>query len=299
VRSGSATAKVVSRQIVDEDLDVLANYLGEGLGYPTSYFAGVLARLKSHATPPGYPKYGYVLTEGGKIVGAMVQIFSSVPGPDGPTVRCHMASWLVDPEYRAFAALFFRKALTAPGVTFINTSARPVAIPSIRAQGFKNYSNGQFLSAPLLKVGGDSHKVRVVDASERPDVPFDPTHWQVLLDHLGYGCDAVWCLTPERAYPFIFHNRAFKGVLPGAQLIYSSSIDDFVRFARPLGRYLSRRGIFFVRMDANGPIAGLPGWYFDKMEPRYFKGAAPRLGDLAYTQAVLNKYLRRGGMMST
>jgi hypothetical protein len=292
--------RISSRRISDEDLPALAAFLGDGLNYPAAYYLTVLARLKAHATPEGFPKYGYVLTDGANIVGALLQIYSTVPGTERPYVRCHMASWCVKEEYRAFAGLFYRKALSAKDVTFLNTSARPVAIPSIIAQGFQSYSNGQFASVPVLHAigAGGSRGVRVVDARLDPQVPFDPAEAQVLADHASYGCICVWCVTAERAYPFVFHKRAFKGVLPGAQLVYCPSLASFARFAGPLGRFLAKQGVYIVRMDADGPIQGLAGWYLDKMERRYFKGVRPRLGDLAYTQAVLTKSLRRDAPLS-
>ena len=63
---------------------------------------------------------------------------------------------------------------------------------------------------------------------------------------------------------------------------------DVARFAGPIGRYLALRGRPFVIIDANGPIPGLIGKYFDDTMPKYFRGPArPRLGDLAYTEAAL------------
>ena len=73
-----------------------------------------------------------------------------------------------------------------------------------------------------------------------------------------------------------------------AQLVYCRDIDDFVRFARPIGRFLALRGRPLIIIDANGPIRGLVGHYFAGRMPRYFRGPErPRLGDLAYTEAAL------------
>jgi hypothetical protein len=48
------------------------------------------------------------------------------------------------------------------------------------------------------------------------------------------------------------------------------------------------RGRPVIILDADGPIAGLAGRYFADTTPKYFRGpAAPRLGDLAYTEAAL------------
>jgi hypothetical protein len=116
---------------------------------------------------------------------------------------------------------------------------------------------------------------------------------EILARHAEFGCLSLWCVTAEASYPFVFHRRNFKGVVPGAQLIYCRDTEDFTRFAQPLGKYLARRGLLFVRIDANGPIPGLVGRYFDGMEPRYHTGATPRLGDLAFTQTVMVPYARR------
>ena len=73
-----------------------------------------------------------------------------------------------------------------------------------------------------------------------------------------------------------------------AKLIYCRDIHEFVRFARPVGRYLIARGRPFVIINSNGPIPGLVGKYFGDKTPKYFKGPdQPRLGDLAYTEVVM------------
>ena len=99
---------------------------------------------------------------------------------------------------------------------------------------------------------------------------------------------SLWCMTKQRAYPFVLLPRRFKRLLPGVQLIYCRDIEDLVRFAGPLGRFLALRGKLVVSIDSNGPIAGLIGKYIEGKSPRFFKGPAPpRLGDISYTQAAM------------
>ena len=127
----------------------------------------------------------------------------------------------------------------------------------------------------------------VLAADREPPVPFEAFEWRLLQDHAAFGCTAFWCVTPERAYPFVFRRRLAKGVLPLAQLIYCRDTDDVVRFCGLIGRYLAVRGCPFVVIDASGPIPGLPGIYLDG-RPKFFKGPdKPALGDLAYTEAAL------------
>jgi len=95
-------------------------------------------------------------------------------------------------------------------------------------------------------------------------------------------------MTKQRAYPFVLLPRLFKRLVPGVQLIYCRDMEDVVRFAGPLGRFLALRGKLVVSVDSNGPIAGLVGRYIEGKSPRFFKGPAPpRLGDISYTQAAM------------
>jgi hypothetical protein len=73
-----------------------------------------------------------------------------------------------------------------------------------------------------------------------------------------------------------------------AHLIYCRAVDEFVRFARPIGWWLALRGKPLVVIDSNGPIPGLIGRYYGENQPKYFKGPErPRCGDLAFTESVM------------
>jgi hypothetical protein len=284
-----------ARRIEDTDLEFLAKFFERGLGYPEQYFAFVLKQLKSRAVPDGYPRYGYVLECDGAIVGAILQIFARVPAGSGRPIRCHVTSWCVEPRFRLFASLFFRKALTFKDVTYINVSARPGTKSIIDVQGFKIYSRGQFVALPLMGgVAPAGDRVQILPGDRTPDATFEPEDYELLTDHARFGCIALWCVAEHRAYPFVFQARQFKGFVPGVQLIYCRDLQDLVRFARPLGWHMLSRRKLLIRIDANGPIPGLTGAYFPGMEPRYCKGHAPRLGDLAYTQTVMAPHLRKG-----
>jgi hypothetical protein len=123
----------------------------------------------------------------------------------------------------------------------------------------------------------------------QPEVAFNSSEHEILLQHAAHGCISLWCVASKQAYPFVFRPRLVKRVIPCAQMIYCRDIAEFVRFAGPIGRFLAVRGRPFVIVDANGPIPGLigpfsRGW----MPPKYFKGPQrPRLGDLSYTEYAL------------
>jgi hypothetical protein len=285
-----ANSETRVREIGDTDTQEVAHMLGRGLGYAAQYFLEVFSALAQHSTPTGFPKYGYLLEHRGRIVGAIVLIFSEIETDDDCVIRCNLTSWYVDEKYRYVAALFFSKALGHKNVSYMNVSARPATIPIIEIQGFSKYSNGQFVSVPALHLcsGLRDRHIKVVAAADTVhNIGAERFEQDLLAEHAKLGCLSVWCITPERAYPFVFHKRFFKGFLPGAQLAYCSDVTDFVHFVQPLGLFLASHGIFFVRIDSNGPVSGLIGKYFDGIEPRFYKGLRPRLGDLAYTQNVM------------
>jgi hypothetical protein len=286
-----------SRAIADFDRVEIAGLLSKGLGYSKNYFLQVFDRLSEHPTPEGFPKYGYAITSDETIVGAILLIFSTIHSSGASTIRCHVTSWYVEPDFRSYATLFFAKALKCPGVTYLNVSARPAALPILKVQGFSKYSCGQFVSIPMLHLLSASvdSPTEVIGVDITPDARFEPFERELLLAHAKYGCISLWCISSGQAIPFIFQPRAFKGLIPGVQLVYCRDIEDFVRFVRPLGIFLASRGKFLVRLDANGPVPGLAGRYFEGMEPRYYKGSKPRLGDLTYTQTVMCPHVRKGG----
>ena len=286
---------VSSREIVESDIGPLAEFLGKGLGYPSEYYLQVFDRLTRHNTPDGFPKYGYVMTSGELIVGTILLIFTTINAGAASIVRCHVTSWYVQPEYRSYGTLFFSKALRWKEVTYLNISARPAALPFLKVQGFSKYSDGQFVAVPSLNFRRGGEGAKVIGAETIPTVHFEAFERDLLLDHAKYGCVSLWCMTSERAYPFVFRPRLFKGLIPGAQLMYCREVDDFARYAQPIGLYLASRGILVVRIDSNGPIPNLVGRYFAGMEPRHYRGTRPRLGDLAYTQAAMCALPKRRG----
>jgi hypothetical protein len=274
------------RQIADADLDGLADLLKRGFGSrrTRAFWRGALACLKARSVPADMPRYGYLLENDGALVGVILLIFSVTPG-DG-AIRANVSSWYVEPAFRSYAPLLVSQALKLKTVTYLNISPAPHTWPILDAQGYQRYSNGIFVALPALSGSGGGARVLAADA--RPHGPFESFERDLLVDHAGFGCISLWCTMPGRAYPFVFRPRIVKGVIPCAQLIYCRDVADLVRFAGPIGRHLALRGRPFVIIDANGPIAGLTGRYFDGTMPKFFRGAArPRLGDLADTEAAL------------
>jgi len=280
--------EIRARQITDADIETVVDLLTRGFEVRSRYFwQRALTKLKSHPTPGGFPKFGYLLESDGTPVGVILQIFSAIPTADGWRTRCNLSSWYVEPKFRGYASMLVSQAIKFKNVTYVNVSPAMHTWPLVEAQGFSRYSDGQFVSVPALNMTGADSDVQVTGVDAPADV-FDSFELDLLTMHKAYGCLSLWCKTSTGAHPFAFLPRLAKGVMPCTQLVYCRDIQDFVRFARPIGRYLAARGRPLVIIDANGPIPGLAGKYFSNKAPKYFKGPdRPRFGDLAYTEAVM------------
>jgi hypothetical protein len=295
IKTRSWAMRIRDREIADSDLKDVSEFLGKGIGYSSQYFLQLLRRLAQHPTPSGFPKYGRLLTCDSTIVGTIILIFSTVQSDGIPSIRCQITGWCVEPAYRSYAAIFFAKDLKHKNVTYLNLSAQSTVgtLPIIEAQGFMRYSSGQFVAVPALQFASDDTPVKIVTVDEVPNAPFHPYEQALLLAHAEYGCISLWCVTSERAYPFVFRPRLFKRIVLGVQLIYCRDIEDFGWFAAPIGRFLALRGRLVVRIDSNGPIRGLVGKFLKGADPRFYKGAKPRIGDLAYTALAMSAYVPR------
>lgn len=275
------------RRIDETDIEAVASLLARG--FPERdrrFWLTALSLLTRHATPPGWPKYGYLLESGGVVRGALLLIFSTVPAGETTVTRCNLSSWYVEPSFRAYAPLLVAQATGRKDITYINSSPAPHTRPIIEAQGFSRYCEGTFVAVPMLRGLLDGVNLKVFDATREPTVNFDARDQRLLLEHAAFGCLSLWCATPEYAIPFVFRPRIARGFIPCAQLIYCRDSADLVRFAGPIGRALARRGRLFIIVDAAAPVPGRLGWY--RRIPKYYKGPQPpRLGDLAYTEQAM------------
>jgi hypothetical protein len=291
--TSQAANGIALRQIEEHDHSALTDFLAPSFGYPSSFFTELFEKLRYRETPAALPKYGYLLQNDEKLVGCLLLIFTPVEQAGKASIRCHVTSWFVEPEYRPMASLYFSRALKLKGVDYLNVSARPWVRPIIENQGFRKYSNGQFLMSTWVNalVAARRSHAKIVD-SELPQGRSSDFERKLMRDHAEYGCICLWCVEGDEAFPFVFHQRPFKRILPGVQLVYCRDMESFVRYARPIARYLAARGQLLLRVDANGPIKDLVGTYLDGVDPRFAKGNAPRQGDLAYTQMAMCPFTR-------
>ena len=75
----SQPARIRCREIGTADIERIVNLLTSGFRNRTrGYWVRALKRLSEHPTPPGFPKYGYLLDCRDTPVGVILLIFSSI-----------------------------------------------------------------------------------------------------------------------------------------------------------------------------------------------------------------------------
>jgi hypothetical protein len=277
------------REIGAADLDGIVNLLESGFRHhhrTRDFWVQALKRLSDHPTPPGFPKYGYLLDGDGIPVGVILLIFSSIFVNGEPRIRCNVSSWYVESRFSSYAAMLVSRALRHKHVTYFNVTPDPHTWPVLEAQGYVRYCAGRFNCIPAISGWSESSRVERLRANIFPDDDLPSSEIDLLLAHAKYGCFSLICTSANRRHPFVFMTRSKFG-LPYAYLAYCRDLKDFVRFAGPLGRYLAWRGFPLVLIDSNGPVDGLIGTY-TAGSPKYFKGPdQPRLGDLTYSERVM------------
>lgn len=282
-----APPKVRCRQIGQADLETVADLLCEGFPVRSrKYWTSGFARIDARPAPDGAPRYGYVLEVDGELVGVLLLLFTGEA--DGRSAF-NVSSWYVRPAFRGFATLLVTMALRRKDAVYLNTSPIAHSLPVLAALGFRQLTGGQFLSAPLLSRGAGRAKVRQVRAGDLEALYPGLAEFELLRAHAAEGCISLVCERDGAQAPFVFARRHIRYSPIGVvQLLWCRDTKDFVEHAGALGRALAWRGALLAISDANGAVPGLVGRYFPGKSPKFFKGpAAPRINDLAFTEAVI------------
>jgi hypothetical protein len=280
------------REILESDLDAIGDLLTRGFVHSRrEYWRRGLQRQTRRFLPSGAPRYGYLIESQGVPVGCLLQLYSTRIVDGEAAIFCNLSSWYVDPAFRNFAALFAAMTQKRKDVTYFNVTPATSTWPILEAQGYKAYCGGLFFSMPALSLSGGGMTIETVTPDTQSVAGLPDDDLELLKRHAEYGGLSLVCHADEGALPFVFFPlRKRRGVIPvpAMQLGYCRGIDDYVRCAGAIGRYLLRRGKPVVIVDANGPVAALPGIYSEVRGRKYFKGPhQPRLGDLADTELAI------------
>jgi hypothetical protein len=275
------------REIRGDEIENVVDLLTRGFDRDRVYWYRALNQLVDHQTPDGWPKYGYVLVDDDNLVGVLLTIATAVRTEGKSRVRCNVSSWYVEPAYRAYGSLFAMRALRHKDTVFFNLSPAPHTRLILEKHGFVRFADGRFVSIPILTGFEGGTLVKAFEPGILPDADLRQAEIDVLADHARYGCLSLICGREGKRSPFVFGVRRLFGIFPIAHLVYCRSLEEFVRFAGSIGRFLAWRGYVLVICNANGPVRGLVGKYIGG-RPKYRKGNGQVcLSDVAYSELVM------------
>ncbi len=281
------------REISEADIDAIAELLTRGfVGRSREYWMQGLRRQATREVPQGYPRFGYMLDNGGTPVGILLLLYTARAEGGETTIHCNLSSWYVEPAFRNYAPLLTKIAQKHKDVTYINISAATWTWPIIETQGFNCYCSGLFFSIPALSRAKAGMTIETVSPDTQAIEGLALSEVELLTRHVRYGCLSLVGRTADgSASPFILQPvRIRKGWIspPAMQLIYCRDIAEYVRCAGAIGKHLVWHGKLSVILDANGRVPGLIGFYTEWRGRKYFKGPRqPRLADLTDTELVL------------
>jgi hypothetical protein len=280
--------RISCREIAAADLLPTAHLLARGFPrHSAAFWREALARLSARQTPPGLPRYGFLLeSNDDTLVGVVLTLFREVNATPKKTIQCNLSSWYVEPEFRCYAPLLQPRGPAYRNVTFVNITPARHTLPLLEAQGFVQYSSGLFIAVPTVRRPWNVY-VEPFSAATCTGSDLEASMVNLLREHTRYNCISVTCRDSGVLYPFVFKKwHSIRGI-PTAYLVYCQNIESFVRFAGPLGRFLTLQGFPLVILDAVGPRTDLVGKFIDG-QPKLFKGPnMPSLGDLAFTERAL------------
>jgi len=276
------------RSISDCDFKDAVSLLVRGFpNKPESFWAAGLERLMGFPHPIGSGPVGYIMTAGAKDVGIILTIPSQQATRRGMTGHVvGLAAWYVDEGHRWLAPRMLQKVLSDPDAVFLDLTPSTAVQPIIERLGFEVLHEGFliFLS-PLAAMRSGLSRVKIL-SPQATGISLSKDVQMMLDHHSELGCIVAVLRDGENHSPLVFSRLRSRG-MPGARLIFAESKAAVADNIATISRFLLRKGILFLKMDANrsDSIAGsiLSRW----STPTYIRGAADRSRiDFTYSELV-------------
>lgn len=285
-------AKIRCRQITELDLASVAALLAEG--FPrrkVKYWQVGLKRMAGRKVPENTPQFGYCLDVEGSLVGVILMISSERPVDGINATFTNLASWYVEPDYRAYAHQLAAMALKNKTTSYSNVTAAPSTWDVVEKQGYVKYCNGLFFAAAAL--ARPKASVRISDfktVAMRADVRA-MDDFGLLQRHAQWGCTVLLVEEAGKRSGFIFRRFAMRSgliKLPAMSVISAPGQSEVIRLAGNFGRHFAAKAAPLLAFDANGPVPGLSGFYTERRGRKFAKGPHGRgLCDLADTELAI------------
>lgn len=247
-------ARPTLEPVTDANLAEFARFLHENLmraRSPAEWEAGLRTQWM-----PDPPNYGFVVRDGGAIVGGIGAYYAQRQLRGNTERFCNITSWCVLDAHRQQSMRLAMALLAQPGFHFTNFSPTQVVGASLKFLKFKeldervvvmlNLPSLRALGARVLTDVADIEGALAGDALKayRDHAAFP---W---LQQLVVGRPGTWCHV-------IYKRRSYKG-LPAAQLLYVSDRALFASTFRRLAAHLLLRGMVSTHVERR--LIDEPAW---------------------------------------
>ena len=204
-------------------LPLIERHFGTGIG------RDVWRRLFHCPWSGDRPECGWVLDQGGRIVGFLGAVYSEREIDGRPERFCNLTSMCVDVEHRGMAPFLIMAAARRTDCTVTDLSPRPSVLRLLEKAGFTLLDPGKLIIPPLLNAatlaGG---RPTIICDPERIRAELDQPMRRILDDHVAYGCLALLARRGGRRCLLVVKRRSVRRV-PLSEILFASDPDFLAR----------------------------------------------------------------------
>jgi len=234
--------------IRDDDLPAFCQFLTEHLSAGRS--AEQWAQAFRQEWGVAKPNNGFLIRDGGRIVGGIGAIYAERVIRGRPERFCNITSWCVLDAYRTQSMRLAMAVVSQPGFHFTDLTPTEVVSKTLQFLKFKpmNERHAVWPNFPWpfsrlagVRVVTDPDRIGEVLAADDAKVFRDHRHlaW---LRHAAVGRPGAYCHV-------VWKPNRLKGV-PGATVLAFSDAALFLRYRLAFGAHLLRHGCLYTRVES-------------------------------------------------
>lgn len=238
--------------------------------------------------PVSSPNHGFVLREGGRVVGVQLAFYSERAVGEVIVDFCNLGAWCVLEEYRAHSVRLLRAVLSQRAYHFTDLSPSGSVVPINRKLGFESLDTSTALlpHRPVVRSRG----VRVVTGRDAIERLLSGRDLQIFRDHRAAAAAIHLVLQRGDEHTYVVVRRDRRKGLPLFASLLHVGDPGLLRSVLPtLGRHLLiRHGIVFSLVELR-LLGGQPrgSYLLASARPKMFR--SPRGASLP-VDAVDNLY---------